>query len=70
MDGWAPARVTDNAAARWELNAHTRQPKRLPFLYSDLRRNVQAVFAEAGVDMTTPLFLERHGARPGDVPKA
>lgn len=60
----------DNAAARWELNAHTRQPKRLPFLYSDLRRNVQAVFAEAGVDMTTPVFLERHGARTGPVPKA
>ena len=59
----------DNAASRWELNAYTRQPTRLPFLYSDLRRNVQAVFAEAGVDLTTPLFLERHGAGAGDVPR-
>lgn len=48
--------------ARYELNAYTRKALRLPYIYSDLRRMVQTVFAEAGADMTTPMFLAPHAA--------
>lgn len=49
----------DNTVARYELNAYTRKPLRLPYIYSDLRFNVQAVFAEAGVDLTSPVYYPR-----------
>lgn len=49
----------DNTVARYELNAYTRKPLRLPYIYSDLRFKVQAVFAEAGVDLTSPVFYPR-----------
>lgn len=49
----------DNTVARYELNAYTRKPLRLPYIYSDLRFRVQAVFAEAGVDLTSPVFYPR-----------
>ncbi|WP_049621362.1 hypothetical protein [Frateuria defendens] len=56
----------ENTVARYQPNADTRQPTRRPFIYSysDLRRHVQRVFAEAGVDIYTPVYFPRPAAAP------
>lgn len=38
----------------YELNAATRNPERLPWLYSELHKHIQDTFAEAGVEIMSP----------------
>lgn len=42
-----------DSGVAYELNAYTRDAVRMPHTYSALHQNVQDVFAEAGVEMTT-----------------
>lgn len=53
----------------YELNAHTREPERMPALYDELHRHIQDTFAEAGVEIMSPhvhLLRDGHGeALPG-----
>ena len=41
----------------YQLNAFTRHPERMYFIKSDLNENILRVFAEAGIDLMTPLYL-------------
>ncbi|MCA0268195.1 MAG: mechanosensitive ion channel family protein [Bacteroidetes bacterium] len=49
----------------YQLNAPTRQPQRMPAILSDLHRHIQDTFAEAGVEILSPIY-EAH--RDGNAP--
>ena len=40
----------------YQLNAPTRQPQRLPAILSDLHRHIQDTFAEAGIEILSPVY--------------
>jgi small-conductance mechanosensitive channel len=40
----------------YELNAYTDNPRNMQFIYSDLHRNIQDKFNEAGVEICSPHF--------------
>ena len=42
----------------YELNAATRNPERLPWLYSDLHKHIQDTFSEAGVEILSPHYAQ------------
>ncbi|WP_428898360.1 Small-conductance mechanosensitive channel [Parelusimicrobium proximum] len=44
----------DNFAVRYQLNAYTKNPERLPKIYSALYGSVQDVFGKAGIELLTP----------------
>ena len=49
----------------YELNASTRHPERLPWLYSELHQHIQDTFAEAGVEILSPHYTQlRDGHDP------
>lgn len=52
----------------YELNAYTDDAVRMPHAYSALHQNIQDVFAEAGVEMTTPHYRAVRDGRAGAVP--
>ncbi len=51
----------------YEINAYTREVTRMARLYSELHRNVQDQFAEAGVEILSPTYHARRDA-PSTVP--
>ena len=52
---------------KYEINAYTDHPLRMPFIYSDLHANIQDSFYEAGVEIMSPVFHAlRDGNRTGD----
>ena len=44
---------------RYELNAYTNQPERLPFVLSALNASVQDSFNRAGVQIMSPHYYDR-----------
>jgi small-conductance mechanosensitive channel len=48
---------------KYEINAYTDHPLRMPFIYSDLHANIQDSFYEAGVEIMSPIF---HALRDGN----
>jgi len=50
----------EDSYAKYEINAYTNHPLRMPFIYSDLRANIQDSFFEAGVEIMSPMI---HGLR-------
>lgn len=46
----------NNTFVEYQLNAHTQRPELMPDIYSELHRNLQAVFNEAKLDLTTPIY--------------
>jgi len=44
----------DDFYVRYELNVYTREPARMPAIYSDLHRNIQDVFHAAGIEIASP----------------
>lgn len=53
----------DDFTVRYELNVHTREPKKMQAIYSDLHRNIQDEFARSGIEITSPTF---HAIRDGN----
>jgi small-conductance mechanosensitive channel len=53
----------DDFYPRYELNAYTRDPARMSAIYSALHANIQDVFNEAGVEITSPHYV---AARDGN----
>lgn len=47
-----------------ELNAFTKQEKKMPLIYSDIHRNILEVFNEAGVEILSPKYV---AARDGNL---
>jgi small-conductance mechanosensitive channel len=48
---------------KYEINAYTDHPLRMPYIYSDLHANIQDSFYEAGVEIMSPIF---HALRDGN----
>jgi len=61
----------DDFYVSYELNAYTDRPGKMAVIYSDIHRNIQTKFKEAGVEIMSPHFSAiRSGAEvaiPGDV---
>ncbi len=53
----------EDSYVKYEINAYTDQPLRMPFIYSDLHANIQDSFYEAGVEIMSPVF---HALRDGN----
>ncbi len=53
----------ENSYVKYEINAYTDQPLRMPYIYSELHANIQDSFYEAGVEIMSPVF---HALRDGN----
>jgi small-conductance mechanosensitive channel len=50
----------EDSYVKYEINAYTNRPLRMPYIYSDLHANIQDSFYEAGVEIMSPVI---HGLR-------
>jgi small-conductance mechanosensitive channel len=50
----------EDSYVKYEINAYTDQPLRMPYIYSALHGNIQDSFYEAGVEIMSPII---HGLR-------
>jgi small-conductance mechanosensitive channel len=55
-------------AVSYELNAHTQSPERMSDLYSQLHRNIQARFAEADIEIASPVYHAVRDGNPSTIP--
>lgn len=46
----------DDSHVEYQLNVFTKDANKMNDIYSDLRKNIQDVFREAGIDLTTPQY--------------
>jgi len=53
----------------YEINAYTRKPVRMPFIYGELHQNIQDVFAAAGVEILSPEYASLRRGLTSTVPK-
>ncbi len=54
----------DDYYVSYELNAHTKDSKKMPFIYSEIHKNILEVFNEAGVEILSPAYM---AARDGSL---
>ncbi|MCL2878037.1 MAG: mechanosensitive ion channel family protein [Acidobacteria bacterium] len=54
-------RALDNFFAEYQINVYTTEEKLMPRIYSELYGNIQDVFNEAGLDMTSPSYQNFRG---------
>lgn len=54
----------DDNYVSYELNAYTKEVKLMPTIYSDIHRNIQDAFNEAGVEILSPQYI---AARDGNL---
>lgn len=58
----------DNYSVKYELNAYTEHPMSMAQIYSDLHRNIQDVFAHAGVEIMSPAYTSYRDGATSTVP--
>lgn len=46
----------DDYYVSYELNVHTTESKKMPFIYSEIHKNILEVFDEAGVEILSPSY--------------
>jgi small-conductance mechanosensitive channel len=46
----------DDFYVSYQINAHTKEPKRMAAIYSDLHQNIQDRFFDAGVEIMSPHY--------------
>jgi small-conductance mechanosensitive channel len=54
----------DDYYVSYELNVHTFESKRIPFVYSEIHKNILEVFNAAGVEILSPAYM---AARDGNL---
>ncbi len=54
----------DDFYVSYQLNAHTKESKKMPFIYSEMHKNILEVFDREGVEILSPGYL---AARDGNV---
>ncbi len=54
----------------YQINAYTRAPERMPRILSDLHRHIQDTFAEAKVEILSPVYEARRDGNPSTIPPA
>lgn len=54
----------DDYYVSYELNVYTHQSKKMPFIYSELHKNILDIFNDAGVEILSPAYM---AARDGSL---
>jgi len=54
-------RALDNFFAEYQINVYVTEEKLMPRIYSELYENIQDVFKDAGLDMTSPAYQSFRG---------
>ncbi|UCE92897.1 MAG: mechanosensitive ion channel, partial [Flavobacteriaceae bacterium] len=54
----------DDNYVSYELNAYSKEPKKMALIYSDIHRNILEVFNEAGIEILSPSYI---AARDGNL---
>ncbi len=54
----------DDYYVSYELNVYTKKTKKMPFIYSEIHKNILEVFNEAGVEILSPTYI---AARDGNL---
>ena len=54
----------DDYYVSYELNAHTFESKKIPFIYSEIHKNILDIFNEAGIEILSPAYM---AARDGSL---
>jgi len=54
----------DDYYVSYELNAHTKESKKMPLLYSEIHKNILDIFNDAGVEILSPSYM---AARDGSL---
>jgi small-conductance mechanosensitive channel len=57
-----------DSCVSYDLNAYTRKPCQMPFIYSELHQHIQDCFHEAGIAIKLPYFLQMQDASGLEVP--
>ncbi len=52
----------------YQLNVYTRSPSRMARIYSDLHQHIQDTFAEAGIEILSPVYEAGRDGNPSTVP--
>lgn len=53
----------------YELNAYTHEPNRMANIYSDLHRNIQGKFNEAGIEILSPYYTSLRDGHQAAIPE-
>ena len=61
-------RALEKSFVAYEINAYTRKPTRMPWIYGELYEHVQDVFAAAGVEILSPDYAALRRGLPSTVP--
>ena len=54
----------DDYYVSYELNVYTNQSKKMPFIYSEMHKNILDIFNDAGVEILSPAYM---AARDGSL---
>ncbi|MFD1293004.1 mechanosensitive ion channel family protein [Lutibacter holmesii] len=54
----------DDYYVSYELNAHTFESKKIPFIYSEIHKNILDIFNDAGIEILSPAYM---AARDGSL---
>ena len=60
----------DDWYVSYEINAYTKQPERMAFIYSDLHRHILEKFDAAGVEIMSPHYYAMRDGNASTVPSA
>ena len=58
----------DDYYVSYQLNAHTKEAKKMPAIYSELHKNILEVFNEAGVEILSPSYMAARDGSLSTVP--
>ena len=54
----------DDYYVSYELNVYTKHDKKMPFIYSEIHKNILEIFNDAGVEILSPAYM---AARDGSL---
>ncbi|MCL2063477.1 MAG: mechanosensitive ion channel family protein [Candidatus Cloacimonetes bacterium] len=46
----------DDFYVKYEINAFTKHPEKMAFIYTELHQNIQDIFGEAGLELLSPIY--------------
>tara|TARA_R110000787_G_scaffold60220_13_gene136638 strand:+ start:18615 stop:20318 length:1704 start_codon:yes stop_codon:yes gene_type:complete len=58
----------DDYYVSYELNAYTNVPKKMPFIYSEMHKNILDIFNDAGVEILSPAYMAARDGSLSTVP--
>ncbi len=59
----------DEFNVEYQLNVYTKEADKMSSIYSDLRKNVQEVFKEGGIDLTSPHYIVNKNFTGDSIPE-